>query len=288
MEEFAYSAPTSVADAVRLLAADGARALGGGTDLLIQLRSGARRVRHLVDVKRIPELVRLTCDATAGLHLGAAVPCWRLGDDPTVARLYPGLTEAARLIGSTQIQSRATIGGNLCNGSPAADTTPALIALGARAVIEGPRGRRTLPVEDFVLAPGRTVLDAGELLVALEVPAPAPLGADAYQRFIPRNEMDIAVVGVGAAITLGAGGECTAARVALGAVGPTPIRADAAASTLVGSRLDAAALGRAADAAMAAAHPITDMRAPAAFRREIVGVLTKRVVAEAARRAGAR
>src|SRR5262249_14110135 len=152
--------------------------------------------------------------ATAGLRLGAAVPCWRLGDDPTVARLYPGLTEAARLIGSTQIQSRATVGGNLCNGSPAPDPTPAMIAPRAGAVIEGPRGRRVVPVEAFVLAPGRTVLEAGELLVALEVRPPGPRSADAYQRFIPRNEMDIAVVGVGAAITLGAGGECVAARIA--------------------------------------------------------------------------
>lgn len=290
MQEFEYSVPTSVEEAVRLLAADadGARVLVGGTDLLIQLRAGTRRLRRVVDVKRIAELTALACDATTGLRLGAAVPCWRLAEDRLAARLYPGLVEAASLIGSTQIQSRATIGGNLCNGSPAADTTPALIALDAQAVIDGPAGRRTVPVAAFVTAPGRTVLAAGELLVELRVAPPKARSSDAYQRFIPRNEMDIAVVGVGAAIRLGTGGECTAARIALGAVGPTPILAEAAGAVLVGERLDAPAIARAADAAMLAARPITDMRAPAEFRREIVGVLTKRVVAEAARRAEAR
>jgi carbon-monoxide dehydrogenase medium subunit len=290
VQEFEYDAPTSVPEAVRLLGADaeGVRVLSGGTDLLVQLRAGTRRVRRLVDVKRIAELGTLVCDAERGLRLGAAVPCWRIAEDTAAARLYPGLVEAACLIGSAQIQSRATVGGNLCNGSPAADTTPALIALGAEAVIEGPSGRRTVPVATFVTAPGRTVLAPGDLLVELRVPPPQGRSADAYQRFIPRNEMDIAVVGVGAAITLGDGGECVAARIVLGAVGPTPIVAEAAAAALVGFRLDAAVLGRAAEAARAAARPITDMRAPAEFRREIVGVLVGRVVAEAARRAEAR
>jgi len=286
VHEIRYSAPRSVAEAVGLLADGGAsaRVLGGGTDLLIQLRAGVNTARHLVDVKRIPDLDVLTCDAQSGLRLGAAVCCQRLADDASVRALFPGLAEAAALIGSTQIQNRATVAGNLCNGSPAADTTPSLIVLGAVCVLEGPGGRREVAADDFVQAPGRTALQSGELLVELRVPAPAPGSADAYQRFIPRNEMDIAVVGVAAAVTI-VGDRCTAARIALGAVGPTAIVAAEAAQALVGSAIDDATLQRAADAARAAARPIDDMRAPADYRREITGVLTRRVVAEAARRA---
>lgn len=286
MHEIRYSAPRSVAEAVGLLADGGAsaRVLGGGTDLLIHLRAGSDAARHLVDVKRIPELDVLTCDATSGLRLGAAVCCQRLADDASVRALFPGLAEAAALIGSTQIQNRATVAGNLCNGSPAADTTPSLIVLGAVCVLEGPRGRREVAAADFVQAPGRTALEPGELLVELRVPAPEPGSADAYQRFIPRNEMDIAVVGVAAAVTI-SGGRCTAARIALGAVGPTALIAAGAAQALIGSALDEPALQRAAEAARATARPIDDMRAPAEYRREITGVLTRRVVAEAARRA---
>jgi carbon-monoxide dehydrogenase medium subunit len=286
VHEIRYSAPTSVAEAVGLLSDDGAaaRVLGGGTDLLIQLRAGSSPARHLIDVKRIPELDVLAFDAAGTLHLGGAVPCERLAGDPAVRATLPGLAEAAALIGSTQIQNRATIAGNLCNGSPAADTTPALIALAAVCVLEGPRGRREVPASDVVLAPGKTALEPGELLVEIRVPPPAAGSADCYQRFIPRSEMDIAVVGVAAAVTI-ADGRCTAARVALGAVGPTPLVADEAARILVGSTLAEPVLVRAAEAAMAAARPIGDMRAPADYRREITGVLTRRVIAEAARRA---
>jgi carbon-monoxide dehydrogenase medium subunit len=286
VHEIRYSAPTSIDGAVALLAdaAGDARVLGGGTDLLIQLRAGSSAARHLIDVKRIAELNVLAFDPASGLRIGAAVPCYRLADDPTAQATYPGLVEAAALIGSTQIQSRATIAGNLCNGSPAADTTPALIALAAKALVQGPRGRREIAVADFVVAPGRTALESGELVVEIRVPAPAAHSADCYQRFIPRNEMDIAVVGVGAAITI-SGGRCSAARIALGAVAPTPLLAGDAAQALIGSSLDEAALERAAAAAMALARPISDMRAPASFRREITGVLTRRVVTEAAHRA---
>ena len=286
MQEVQYAAPTSVAEAVRLLGAGGgqARMLGGGTDLLIQLRAGARSARQIVDAKRIDELNVLELDPGAGLRIGAAVPCFRVTGDRAIAAAFPGLVEATEMIGSTQIQSRATIGGNLCNGSPAADTTPALIALGAEAVIAGPGGRRTVAVKDFITAPGKTVLAADEILVELRVPSPAPGSADCYQRFIPRNEMDIAVVGVGAAIGL-SGGRCVSARIALGAVGPTPILAGEPAAELTGKVLDDAVLARAASAAMAAARPISDMRGTADFRRQVVGVLTRRVVAEAARRA---
>jgi carbon-monoxide dehydrogenase medium subunit len=287
VHEIRYSAPTTLPEAVALLAADDGttRILAGGTDLLIQLRAGTCPARHLVDVKRIAELSRLGWDASGRLRVGAAVPCWRLADDRRVRATFPGLAEAAALIGSTQIQSRATIAGNLCNGSPAADTTPALIALGAVCVAHGAAGRREIAAESFLLAPGRTALQPGELLAEVVVPAPAAGCADCYQRFTPRNEMDIAVVGVAAAVTLGGDGRCTAARIALGAVAPTVLLATDAAAALVGTTLDEAALERAAEAARAIARPISDMRAPAEYRREITGVLVRRVVGEAARRA---
>jgi carbon-monoxide dehydrogenase medium subunit len=282
-----YSRPRTVSDAIDLLGSTGARPFAGGTDLLIQLRGGARRAEHLVDVKDIDELGSLEYSDAGGLRLGAAVPCWRLGDSAEVRRRYPGLVESAELIGSTQIQSRATIGGNLCNSSPAADTTPALIAIGARCVIAGPSGRREVAVEDFVTAPGQNVLGHGELLVELRAPPPGPATADCYRRLIPRNEMDIAVVGVGAQVRLD-GERCTAARIGLGAVAATPLVARAAAEAIVGRVLDDAALAAAAAAARAAARPISDMRGTIEYRREVVGVLTRRVIAEAARRAGSR
>jgi CO/xanthine dehydrogenase FAD-binding subunit len=280
-----YEAPRSIADAVRLIAADpGARVFAGGTDLLVQFRAGVRRPTAFVDVKRIPDLARITIDPT-GLRLGAAVPAAEICEHTELKRLWPGLVEAVNLIGSTQIQGRATVGGNLCNASPAADTTCALIVNQAQCVIAGPNGERTVAVEHFCTAPGRTVLDRGELLVALQVPRPQPRTADAYLRLIPRTEMDIAVAGAGVSLTLDAGGVCTAARVAIAAVAPTALLVPAAAEALVGSRIDAGALERAASAASAAARPIDDKRGTVDYRRTIAGVLTKRAAAIAARRA---
>jgi carbon-monoxide dehydrogenase medium subunit len=281
-----YDAPTTLDQAVSILKTHGenARPFCGGTDIIIQLRAGVRRTEHLVDVKKIKELQVLSFDAKKGLRLGAAVPCIEISESDVMRRHYPGLTEAAHLIGSLQIQNRASVGGNLCNGSPAADTTPALIVLGARARIVGPNGEREVPVEAFVVSPGRTVLKPGELLVELLVPAPAPHSSDAYLRFIPRNEMDIAVVGVGAAVTLD-GDKVKAARIALGAVGPTPILASKAADAIIGMKLDDAALEAAGRAASAACSPIDDMRGTAEFRLHITAVLTRRVLSIAAERA---
>ncbi len=286
LHEFSYEAPTTIEQAVSLLAADGdgARPLCGGTDILIQMRAGVRRPARLVDVKGIPDLRRLSFDPKSGLRLGAAVPCIEIFESPPMHQHYPGLTEAAHLIGSAQIQSRASVGGNLCNGSPAADTTPALIVLGATAHVTGPGGSREVAVEDFVVSPGRTVLRPGELLVEFRVPPPRPHSSDCYLRLIPRNEMDIAVVGVGASVTL-EGERCVAARIALGAVGPTPILARQAGEALVGKKLDAAALGEAAKLASAASRPIDDMRGTAEYRRHVVAVLTRRALAGAAERA---
>jgi len=286
LHEFSYEAPSTVEEAVRLLAApgDGARVLCGGTDILIQMRAGVRRPSRLVDVKGIAELRQISFDPKTGLRLGAAVPCIEVFESALMRKHYPGLTEAAHLIGSTQIQSRASVGGNLCNGSPAADTTPALIALGAVAHLVGPKGAREVPVEDFVTAPGQTVLQPGELLVELRIAPPRPHSSDCYLRLIPRNEMDIAVVGVGVSLTL-EGERCVAARIALGAVGSTQILARKAGDSLIGKPLDAAAIDNAARLAIEASKPIDDMRGTAEYRRHIVGVLTRRALAGAAQRA---
>jgi CO/xanthine dehydrogenase FAD-binding subunit len=283
-----YESPKTIADAVKLLAAHGekARPLSGGTDLVIQLRAGTRRPEYVVDVKSIPELTRISFSLQHGLHLGAAVSCIEIHENADMRRYYPGLTEAAHLIGSLQIQSRASVGGNLCNGSPAGDSTPALIALGAKARVVGPKGERVVPVETFITGPARTVLQPGELLIELLIDAPAPHSSDAYLRFIPRNEMDIAVVGVGGSITLDLDDDRVVdARIALGAVGPTPIFAAEASKAIIGKKLDAASLDNAARLATSVATPIDDMRGTAEFRRHIVGVLTRRVLTIAAERA---
>ncbi len=258
----------------------------GGTDLIIQLRAGVRRPDYVVDVKKIPELSQITFDLQKGLRLGAAVPTIQIYENADLRRYFPGLTEAAHLIGSNQIQSRASVGGNLCNGSPAADTTPALIALGAKCRVVGPKGERIVAAENFCTAPGRTVLQPNEILVELQIPVPAPHSSDAYLRFIPRNEMDIAVVGVGASVTLDLEEDrFTDARIALAAVGPTPIFASKASEALEGKRIDAATIDRACKLAVEQSSPIDDMRGTAEFRRHLVGVLTRRTLAIAIERA---
>ena len=287
MQTERYEAPKTVADAVRLMRADSdARPLAGGTDLLVQYRAGVRRPSAFVDLKRIPELVGITLDGK-GMRLGAATCAAEICEHAEARQLWPGLVEAVALLGSTQIQGRGTVGGNLCNGSPAADTTCPLIVNRARALVVGPDGERTIAVEDFTTAPGRTVLGPGEVLVALMVPRPAPRTADAYLRLIPRSEMDIAAAGAAVSVTLDERGTCTAARVAIGAVAPTALLVPAAAEALVGTRLDDAALVRSGDAASAAARPIDDKRGTVAYRWTVVGVLTRRAAQIAAARARA-
>ena len=285
MQVIRYEAPRSVTDAVRLMQADpGARILAGGTDLLVQFRAGLRRPTAFIDIKRIPELVGITLD-DGGLRLGAATAAAVICEHAEVKRLWPGLVEAVRLIGSTQIQGRGTVGGNLCNASPAADTTCALIVNRATCAIAGPAGERVLPVDEFCTGPGKTALRAGEFLVALHIPRPGPRTADAYLRLIPRSEMDIAVVSAGVSVTLAPDGTCSAARVAIGAVAPTALLVAEAAGALVGSRLDETARARAGAAASAAAKPIDDKRGTVAYRRTTAGVLTRRAARTAAARA---
>ncbi len=290
MESMHYESPASVAEAIRLLAdapPGSARVLAGGTDLLVQMRTGRTNPSLLVDVKRIPE-TRSVSVRDGELVIGAALESVTLRGSPELEKNFPGLAEAAALIGSDQIQGRASLGGNLCNASPAADTIPPLIALGAEAEIAGPDGARRVPVADFVTGPGSTVLGRGEFLVALHVPLPAARSADAYLRLIPRTEMDIAVVGAAVSVTLDAGGSCAAARVVLGAVAPTVIEVPDAAAALVGSPLDDAALARAGEAATAACSPIDDLRGTIDYRRKVAAVLTRRAAAIAGERAAQR
>lgn len=286
MANIRYEAPRSVSDAVRLMHADpDARVLAGGTDLLIQFRAGVRQPSAFVDVKFIPELMTIS-ESGSGVRIGASVAAAAICEHALLNRLWPGLIEATHLIGSTQIQGRASLGGNLCNGSPAADSTCALIVNRATCVIAGPSGERGVAVEAFCTAPGRTVLERGEILVAFDLPRPAARSADAYLRLIPRSEMDIAIAGAAVSVTLDASGVCTAARVAVGAVAPTALLVPAASAALVGSHLDDDALGRAAEAARAVARPIDDKRGTIGYRKQVVGVLVKRAAARAAERAG--
>jgi aerobic carbon-monoxide dehydrogenase medium subunit len=292
MGAFAYVAPSSIDEAVAVLAKHAkkgqrAQVLAGGTDLLVQLRGTDREPRTLVDIKQVAETNRLHLGKNE-IFIGAAIPSAVLNESAKLVELLPGLLEAADLIGSTQIQGRATLGGNLCNASPAGDTIPAMIALGAECVIAGGKGQREMPVEKFVVGVGRNALKAGEFLVGLKIPRPKNRSADAYLRFIPRTEMDIAVAGCGVSVALDAKGQCKGARVAIGAVAPTAILVPAAAKALIGTTLDDAALAAAAAACSEAASPITDKRGTIDYRRKVVGVLCRRATAIARDRALAR
>ena len=288
MKDFEYTAATTLEEAVGLLAKSGdrARILTGGTDLIVQLREGLRDADLVVDVKKIPDLMQIAYSAERGLCLGAGVPCHRVYEHADIARHYPGLVDAARIIGGWQIQSRASIGGNLCNASPAADSIPILIALRAICRIAGPNGERLLPVHEFCIGPGKNALKSGELLVAMEFPAPSPHSSSAYERFIPRNEMDIAVVGVGAWVRLDeTDNTIEKARIGLGAVAPTPLLGAEASDWLKGKPATEQTFSAAADIAMKAARPISDKRGPAEYRTHLVGVLTKRTLSTAVDRA---
>ena len=287
MRAIDYQAPTSLSEAVSIMAANGDRAypLAGGTDLLVQLRGGRREADVVVDTKKVPELNGIKLDDN-GLQLGAAVPCYQIYQNAAVAAAYPGLIDAAGLIGSIQIQGRASIGGNLCNAAPSGDSIPPVITLGGEAHINGPKGWRTMPTEDFCTGPGRNALQSGELLVAIQLPAPAANSGTAYLRFIPRNEMDIAVAGVSSSVVLDASGQTIqSARIALASVGPTPILATAAGDSLAGKAVSDEAIEEAGRLASEAATPITDMRGTIRQRHHLVAVLTRRTLNIAIRRA---
>lgn len=290
MQAIDFAAPKTVDEVVTLLQQKGdqARVMCGGTDLLVALREGRRKAELVIDVKKLAETTELNYSAQDGLTLGAAVACHRMYDDKKIAAAYPGLIDSASLIGGVQIQGRASMGGNLCNASPAADSIPSLIAHAATCEIAGPNGRRTVAVEDFCVSPGRTVLQPGEFLVRLHIPAPKPGFGAAYLRFIPRNEMDIAVVGVGAAVQLDESrNKIVSARIALGAVAPTPLYVPEAGAALAGQVANEEAIAKAAKIAQEAAKPISDMRGTAEYRKQLVAVLTRRALNQAIERAKA-
>jgi carbon-monoxide dehydrogenase medium subunit len=285
----AYTAPSSVEEAVRALAgASGvAKVLSGGTDLLVQIRSGRAKPDLIVDTKKIPGMSGIR-EHDGGFVIGAATPGAVIGENQALQRAWPGVVEAANLIGSTQIQGRASLAGNLCNASPAADSVPALIAGRATCVVAGANGRREVPVESIVTGPGRTSLKRDEFIVEFHLPKRPPRASDAYLRFIPRTEMDIAVVGVGVSLTLDPAGVCTDARVVLGAVAPTALIVADAAAALIGRKLDDAALAALDRAARAACKPIDDKRGTIAYRTKVAGVLARRTATIAYQRAGER
>ncbi|HXA94952.1 MAG TPA: xanthine dehydrogenase family protein subunit M [Candidatus Dormibacteraeota bacterium] len=272
-----YEAPDSLEGAVALLAAANgdARVLAGGTDLLVQMRADVVEPELIVDIKRIPE-TRAVTEEKGGWRIGAAVTGAELKEHPRLRKVWPGVVEAANLIGSTQVQGRATLGGNLCNGSPAADSVPALIAAGAVATLAGPKGKRDLPVEDVMLGPRQLALQKGEMVASFLLPARPARSSDAYLRFIPRTEMDIAVVGAGVSLTLDGGGVITAARVSLGAVAARVLLVSEAARAIIGSRLDKPAQDRLEAAARAVCRPIDDKRGTIEFRIDVAAVLARR------------
>lgn len=285
MRDFDYQAPTTLAEASKILGSGGARPMAGGTDLIDQVRVGRLTPDVVVDLKKLPELNVLQLDGN-GLRLGAAVACYKVYKHEGICKQYSALSDSASLIGGIQVQSRASIGGNLCNAGPAADSIPSLIALGGVAVIQSGGGTKEVPVEKFCTGPGKNVLQPGEFLVELKFPARPAKSGSAYQRFIPRYEMDIAVVGVGAAVTLDESGtKITGARIGLGAVGPTPIFAEAAGALLVGQTVSDEVIQKAAEAARGVATPIDDMRGTKEFRLHVTGVLVERVLKQAIARA---
>lgn len=284
-----YEAPDTLDAAVTLLHGEVglARPLAGGTDLLVQLRSGVVEPDLVVDLKRIPEMREIAA-VDGGFRVGAAVSGAELGEHPELKASWPGVVEATELIGSTQIQGRASLGGNLCNASPAADSVPAMIAACATVTVAGPQGRREVAVEEIVAGPGQTSLTKGEIVVAVNLPARPAHSGDAYLRFIPRTEMDIAVVGAGVSLSLDDAGLCTHARVALGAVAATPVLVPEAADALIGTAVDEDALTKMAEAASAACRPIDDKRGTKAYRIKVAGVMARRAAEIALERARSR
>ena len=272
-----YHAPTSFAEAVALAtgATGTTRFLAGGTDVLVQLRAGMATPDTLIDLKKIPGIREISATKDGGWRIGAAVSGAEMGRHAGLCKDWPGVVEGMQLVGSTQVQGRATLTGNLCNGSPAADSVPGLFAAGARVTITSAASSRDVPVEEIPTAPGRNALKPGEVISAITLPPRGKNGGDAYLRFIPRTEMDIAVVGAAVNLTLD-GDTIATARVALGAVAPRVLLVEQAAKAIIGTKLDETALADLVAAARAAATPISDKRGTAEFRTEVVGVLARR------------
>lgn len=289
MQPFKYTAPQSIDEVTKLLGGSNgdARILAGGTDLLVQLREGYDSAKLVIDIKNIPELTRITFDSQNGLTIGAAASCGQICSDENVKKQYPGLIDGIHLIGGVQIQNRASVGGNLCNASPAADAIPALIVHEASCNVTGPNGSRVISAEEFCVAPGQNAMQAGEFLTSINIPTPKENFGASYLRFIPRNEMDIAVVGAGTSVVLDPDKKkFISARIALGAVAPTPLLASDAGAFLSGKDVTRDNVKEAARMAQAIAKPITDLRGTAEHRKHLVAVLVERTLDKAIERAG--
>ena len=287
VQELRYDRPTTVDEAISAASRDGARALAGGTDLIAQLKEGRRSAGGIVDLKHVPELVAIAREADGGWRIGAAASVRSLAAHGDLAGEHAGLVASACLIGSLQIQSRASLGGNLCNAAPSADAVPLLIALGATVEIIGPRGRRTVAARVIpVGGQRRTSLEPGEIVAVIRLPAKAPRSAARYLRFTPRREMDIAVAGSGVAVTLGDDGRVSKAAVVLASVGPVPVIAEKAAAGLIGEKPTAKLFAAAGATASGECRPISDTRGSADYRRELVAVLTRRALTAAAQDLG--
>jgi len=286
-DDMQYQAPANTAEAVKLLAenAGSARVLAGGTDLLVQMKSGLVSPGMIVDIKSIPGMRDVVAEA-GGFRIGAAVSGAELGENAKVVAMWPGVVEAFELIGSTQVQGRCTMAGNLCNASPAGDAVPAMVAAGAIARVEGPSGQRDVPVQEIPVSPGKTSLKPGEFISSIFLAAQAKSGGDAYLRFIPRTEMDIAVCSAGVNLSLDSSGKITDARVSLGAVAPTVLLIADAAKAIIGTTLDDAACAALKAAASDAANPIDDKRGTVEFRKDVAGTLAVRAAKIAYARAG--
>lgn len=278
MNPYTYQKAASLADAVAMRQQSGSFLLAGGTDLIAQMKAGQRSASAIIDVKHVPELTSITEMVDGGLEIGAAVNATALANHDTIKSRHQALHDAAQLIGSLQIQNRATLGGNICNAAPSADAVPALIADRAEARIAGLSGERRMPLEELFQSPGRTTLAVDELLVSVCLPKPAARSASAYLRFTPRREMDIAVVGAGVRIDIGNDGMISDARVALASVAPTPVRAHSAEAALVGQAPETKAFKAAGLAAEGDATPISDTRGSADYRRDLIAVLVRRAL----------
>ena len=286
MQELTYARPATVEDAVRLLQEDGARGLAGGTDLVPQLREGRRHASRIVDLKHVPELTAILRRPDGGWRIGAAASITNLGRHAALLAEHGALVRSARLIGSLQVQARASLGGNLANAAPSADAVPLVCALEADLTLAGPHGRRTVPATAFATGPGRTVLAAGEMIVSIDLAPLPPRSAACYMRFTPRREMDIAVAGSGAVVRLDGDGRIAGARIVLASVAPTPLTATAAAAVLLGERPSAALFAEAGARPAREARPISDTRGSAEYRRELARVLTYRALAQCAQELG--
>jgi CO/xanthine dehydrogenase FAD-binding subunit len=286
LQDFVYERPGTIAEAVAAMRGGEARALAGGTDLIPQLREGRRRTGRVVDLKGIPELTAISMQPDGGIAIGAAANATGVSRHAGLASSYPAVAQSACLIGGVQVQNRASLGGNICNAAPSADAVPALVCVGARVVVAGANGRRELPVEELFKGPGKTTLDASELLVSVLLSPPAPRSAAKYLRFTPRREMDIAIAGAGTWLRLGADGAIAEARIVLASVGPTPMRAPSAERSLAGERPTRALLEEAGRLAANDARPISDTRGSADYRRSLVAVLAARALSDCCRQLG--